>query len=94
MLNYAKLVSSGRARAVNQPWEAEELELLFVLIKERKVAMTIAADFIRNGIESLEEYDKAVEKKFKPLSVDEAKDKASDDLKKEVKKVIRSKRKK
>lgn len=92
MLNYAKLVSSGRAKAHGVCWTAKELELLISLVKERHVGMVTGADFIRNGIESLEDYDKAVKKDFKPLTVDEAKDKAEKDLKKESKKV-KSKRK-
>ena len=97
MLNYAKLVSSGRAKAHGVCWTAEELELLISLVKERNVIMTVAADFVRNGVESLEDYDKAVKKDFKPLTVDEAKEKAEKDLKKESKKVVKkakSKRKK
>lgn len=93
MLNYAKLVSSGRAKAYGQPWTAEELELVLSLVNDKRLAMTVAADFVRNGIESLGDYDKAVKKKFKPLNVEESKVKAEKDLKKEGKKAIKSKKK-
>lgn len=94
MHNYAKLVSSGRAKAYGVLWSAEELELIRSLIEERKIAMTIAADFVRNGIESLEDYDKAVKKNFKPLTIDEAQVKAEKTLAKESKKKVKSKSKK
>ena len=97
MLNYAKLVSSGRAKAHGVCWTAEELELVYSITHDRHTALTVAADFVRNGVESLEDYDKAVKKDFKPLTVDEAKEKAEKDLKNESKKVVKqakSKRKK
>lgn len=93
MLNYAKLVSSGRAKAHGVCWTAEELELLISLVKKRGIIMTVGADFIRNGIKSLEDYDKAVKKDFKPLTQDEAKEKAEKELEKESKKVAKAKSK-
>ena len=74
MLNYANLVSQGRAKAYGLPWSSEELEFLLLLAKEKGLTRLEAADYIRNGIKSLEDYDKAVEKNFKPLTVDEARD--------------------
>ena len=93
MLNYAKLVSSGRAKAYGQCWTAEELELVYSIVHERRTALTIAADFVRNGVESLEDYDKAVKSKFKPLNIEEATKKASSELKKGLKKVIKKRKK-
>lgn len=79
-LNYAKLVSQGRAKSIGVCWSGEELDALVTLEKERKLHRTIAADYIRNGILTVEDYDKAVEEDFKPLNVDEAKKKAAKDL--------------
>lgn len=77
MLNYENLVAEGRAKAHGLPWSPEELELLISLEKERGVARVSAADYIRNGIKSLEDYDQAVKKDFKPLTVDEAKEESA-----------------
>lgn len=76
MLNYANLVIQGRAKAHGQPWSPEELELL-IEIEKKGVSRTSAADYIRNGIKSLEDYEQAVKKDFKPLTVDEAKEEAA-----------------
>lgn len=75
MLNYANLVAQGRAKGYGQPWSPEELELL-IAIEKKGVSRTLAADYIRNGIKSLEDYEQAVKKDFKPLTVDEAKEEA------------------
>lgn len=77
MLNYENLVAKGRAKAHGLPWSPEELDFLISLEKERGVERTSAADYIRNGIKSLEDYDMAVKKDFKPLTVDEAKEEAT-----------------
>ncbi len=76
MLNYDNLVSKGRAKAYGQPWSPEELDFLILLEKERGVSREHAADYIRNGIKSLEDYDKAKENGFKPLDVKEAQEEA------------------
>jgi len=89
MLNYNKLVGQGRAKAIGQPWTAEELEALITLERERKLHRTIAADYIRNGILTVEDYDEAKKKDFKPLNEEEASVKASDDLKKRGEKVVK-----
>ena len=72
MLNYANLVSQGRAKAYGQPWSPEELEALMALEKARNLTRLEAAYYIRNGIKTAEDYDKAVKKNFKPLGVEEA----------------------
>ena len=71
MLDFTKLVPAGRAKANGIPWSAEEQELLYSLIEERSVERPLAADYIRNGIDSLESYDKAVKAKFQPISISE-----------------------
>lgn len=73
MLNYDKLVTQGRAKAYGKPWSPEELDFLISLEKDRKLRREVAADYIRNGIKTLEGYDKAVAKDFEPLNIDEAK---------------------
>lgn len=94
MLNYENLVAKGRAKAHGQPWSPEELEFLISLEKDRGVARISAADYIRNGIKSLEDYDKAVEKDFKPLNVEEAKEEATKVIEDRGQEVVRQRKSK
>ena len=80
-INLANLAPQGRAKSPTQPWSPEEWEAVCTLVSERNIARTTAADYVRNGIATLEAYDKAVEKDFVPLSQDEAARKAEEDLK-------------
>lgn len=50
------------------------------LTKERNIARTTAADYVRNGIMTVEAYDQAIEEDFEPMSQDEAAKKAEEDL--------------
>lgn len=70
--NFAKLATQGRAYNSMRAWTEQELEALLRLEKERKVPRLTAADFIRNGILSLEAYDAAVEAKFVPKTAEDA----------------------
>lgn len=79
-LNFTNLVAQGRAKAIGQPWSEIELEALLKIERERGIARTIAADFVRNGILTLEAYDRSVDEGFKPLSLEESAQKAQDDL--------------
>lgn len=93
MLNYENLVSKGRAKAYGQPWTPEELEFLIILEKERGLARVSAADYIRNGIKSLEDYDKAKENDFKPLGLEEAKEEANKVIETRGKEAVKGKSK-
>ena len=91
-IDFAKLAIQGRAKSPSQAWEPEELEALILLEKGRNIPRTRAADYIRNGITTLEDFDKAVEAEFVPLSQDEATQKAAEDLKKRGEEVVKVKK--
>lgn len=71
-LNFTNLVAQGRAKAVGVCWNEAELEALILLEKERGLTRIVAADFIRNGIMTVEDYDAAKNVNFTPKTVDEA----------------------
>jgi len=50
-IDWAKLVSQGRAKAIGIPWTNEEAKAVFTL--------KIPAEFVRKGILTVEEYEKA-----------------------------------
>ena len=70
-IDFAKLVSQGRAKAMGVAWSPEELEALLTLEKERSISRTLAADYIRNGIMTPDAYDKAKEAEYTPKTLDE-----------------------
>ena len=72
MVDLAKLASQGRAFSGSRAWEPEELEALVTFERERKVERSLAADFVRNGILTLEAFDKATKAEFKPKTLEEA----------------------
>ena len=82
MNDLGKLSAQGRAYSSGRPWSNEELDALLLLEKERGVSRVIAADFIRNGIMSLADYDRAKEADFVPKTVAEAITEAEASLKK------------
>lgn len=71
-IDLAKLAGQGRAFSGARPWEPEELEALLVLERDRGIGRLLAADFIRNGILTVEAYDKATKSDFKPKTLDDA----------------------
>lgn len=80
-IDLARLAGQGRAFSGTRPWEPEELDALLVFERERGIGRLIAADFIRNGILTLEAYDKATKAEFKPKTLEEAAEEAEDSLK-------------
>lgn len=72
MIDLARLAGQGRAFSGARPWEPEELDALLTLERDRGVGRLKAADFIRNGILTLEAYDKAVEAEFEPKTLEVA----------------------
>lgn len=80
-IDLARLAGQGRAFSAVRPWEPEELEALLALERERGIGRLIAADFIRNGILTLEAYDKATKADFKPKTLEEAAEEVEDSLK-------------
>lgn len=85
-IDLTKLVSQGRAYSAVRPWTPEELDALLLLEKPveqggRGIGRLAAADYIRNGIVTLEAYDKATAAKFKPKTLDDAAEEAEKSLK-------------
>jgi len=93
-LDFSKLVPQGRAKANGVCWSETELELLISLERERGLARNVAADYIRNGISSLEDFDKATKSGFKPLNVEEARKEAEENLAKKGKEAVKISRNK
>lgn len=75
-LNLLKLASQGRAFDATRPYTPKELEGLLALEQERGLDRRVAAEYIRNGILTVEEYDKAKEAGVVPKSLEEIKDEA------------------
>ena len=69
--NLMKLASQGRAYDASRAWTEEELASLIALETGRGLARNVAADLIRNGISTVEDYDRAVEVGFKPKSLED-----------------------
>lgn len=66
------LVAQGRAKGPGEYWSVEEWAAVCILTKECNLDRVIAADFVRNGIKTVEDYKKALDKKFIPQTLDEA----------------------
>ena len=90
--NLTKLSSQGRAFSSGRAWSAEELTALLTLEKGAKLARKDAAEYIRNGIMTVDDYEKAKEAGVKPLSLEEMQAQAIIDRKKEVEKQLNSKK--
>ena len=87
--DFTKLVASGRAKAPGQLWSAEEWEAVIKLEKEFKLQRTVAADFVRNGIMTAEDYKKATKKKFVPQTIEEATEEVAKKMKENGEKVVK-----
>lgn len=70
-LNLASLAGQGRAYSAIRPWSQDELDALLALETERGLGRQKAADYIRNGVVSLEDYDKAVKADLVPKSLED-----------------------
>ncbi len=71
MIDLTKLTGQGRAFSPARAWTPEELDALIRLETERGIGRLKAADYIRNGVVTLEDYDKAVKAEFVPKTLDE-----------------------
>ena len=80
-IDLPKLAGQGRAFSGSRCWADEELEALLRLERERGLGRLAAADYIRNGILTLEAYDSAVKANFQPKTLDDAKIAAEASLK-------------
>ena len=72
MIDLAKLAGQGRAYSAARPWTPEELEALLTLEQTRGIGRLLAADYVRNGIVTVEAYDKAVKAEFTPKTLEAA----------------------
>ena len=81
MIDLAKLAIQGRAFSGTRPWETYELDALLLFERERGVSRGLAADHVRNGILTLEAFDKATKAQFKPKTLEEAAKEAEASLK-------------
>jgi len=91
-INYTNLVAQGRAKGIEQPWSPEELEALLTLERECHISRSLAADYIRNGISTVEDFEKAQKAKFTPKTIDEAAAEADKTLKESGKAAIGKKK--
>ncbi len=66
--SYEKLFRQGRAKAIGQPWSEKELEVLCHIAQTKGHAFSEVAPYIRNGVMSLEDYEKALNKGVEPVS--------------------------
>ena len=62
-VNWGKLVSQGRAKAIGISWSNEELEAVYKL--------KIPAEYVRKGILTLDDYEKAKVKGLEPSKTKE-----------------------
>ena len=70
------LAASGRGNRAARTWTAEEGHCVKILMDERRLSRLHAADHVRNGIASLEDFDKATKKGFVPKTQEEAAEEA------------------
>lgn len=89
----AKLYAQGRAKSGTELWQPEEWDAVVAIATAKNIAWPVAADFVRNGILTVEDYDKATKAKFVPTKLDDAIKSASDGLK-ENGKAVKAKAKK
>jgi len=68
-IDLTKLASQGRAFSGARPWSEEEQEALKVLV-EGGISRPFAADYIRNGITTVEDVEKAEKKGIAIKSVE------------------------
>lgn len=72
MIDLTKLAGQGRAYSPSRPWTNEELDALITFERERSLNRLTAADYVRNGILTLEALDKATKEAFKPKTLEDA----------------------
>lgn len=61
-LDYTKLISTGRAHSIGRLWTNEELATLVEISKKTNLPFVTVAPYIRDGVLSFEDYQKAVKK--------------------------------
>jgi len=81
MIDFGKLAAQGRAYSVARAWENDELDALISFERERGLSRTSAADYVRNGILTLEAFDKATKAEFVPKTLEQVAEEAETALK-------------
>jgi len=93
-LAYEKLVPAGRAKAIGVPWSSEENEALCLIAQATHKPFCDVAPFVRNGVLTLEDYEKAVKKGLTPPTEEKAREIAKDKFQDEIKTTGGKKKKK
>ena len=88
-LNFTNLVAQGRAKSIGVCWNEKELDALIALEQKRGLSRVLAADYIRNGLLTVEDYDASQKVKFVPKTLDEAQKSADEALANEGQDAIR-----
>lgn len=69
-IDLAKLAAQGRAHSAARAWETHELDAVYLLSRERALTIREAAEYVRNGVMTVEDYDKAMKINLKPKSLE------------------------
>ena len=88
-LDIQRLYQGGRAKTPNALWSNEEWDAVCLIERERGINRVSAGDFVRNGVLTLEDYDKAVKADFKPEKLDDVVQAATDELQTKGKKAVK-----
>ena len=92
-IDLTKLASQGRAFSGARAWSEEEQEALKVLV-EGGISRPFAADYVRNGIMTIEDVEKAEEKGIEIKSVEVMTAEAVEKTQKENEKALKEEGKK
>lgn len=68
-IDLPRLAAQGRAYSTARAWTPAEWEAVVLIQTERNISRILAADFVRNGILTLEDYDRATEAEFVPKTL-------------------------
>lgn len=69
--NLTKLASQGRAYDETRVWTEDELSALLMLEQECGLSRLVAANYVRNGVMTVEGYNAAEKVGFVPKSLDD-----------------------
>ncbi len=75
-MKWENLVRQGRAKNVGIAWENEELDALYDIVNKANISRVEAAEYVRNGAMSFEDYQKMVSKGVKPETREDVEKKA------------------
>ena len=89
-IDLVRLAANDRAFDSTRAWTAEENEAVYLFIRERNLSREKSANYVRNGVLTLKDLDKALEIGLEPKKLEDVRDIAFAGLKKETKKSISS----